>query len=145
MIKQRNFLTFVLLSIVTCGIYGIIFWYSFADDMNTICNGDGKQTQNYIIVILLSIVTCGIYGWIWYYGIGNRLQENAPRYGTNLNENGTTVLLWMIFGAFLCGIGYFYAEYILVKNINVLADRYNQNFNGGNGGGQYYQQPPYNN
>ncbi|MDD3172298.1 MAG: DUF4234 domain-containing protein [Herbinix sp.] len=140
MIKQRSFITMLLLSIVTCGIYGIIFWYNYSDDMNTVCNGDGKITQNYIIVILLSIVTCGIYGWVWYYGLGNRLQENAPRYGINFTENGTTVLLWMLFGSLLCGFGFYYAQYILVKNMNVLADRYNQQFYGGQ-----YQQPPYNN
>ena len=135
MIKQRSLLTMLLLSFITCGIYGIIFWYSYSDDMNKVCNGDGKQTQNYLIVILLSIVTCGIYYWIWMYGVGNRLQENAPRYGMTFSENGSTVLLWMIFVSFLCFIGSFYAMYILIKNMNFLADRYNQQFYGG----QYQQ------
>ncbi len=131
MIKQRDFITFVLLSIITCGIYGIVFWYYYSDDMNIVCNGDGKITQNYIVVILLSFITCGIYSWIWFYGIGNRLQENAPRYGTSFSENGTTILLWYILGSFLCFFGFFYAQYILIKNMNVLADRYNQQNYGG--------------
>lgn len=146
MIQKRSLLTYILLSLVTCGIYSIIFWYKYADDMNKTCNGDGKETQNYLIVILLSLVTCGIYSYIWFYGIGNRLQENAPRYGLNFSENGTTILLWLIFGSFLCGIGGFYAIYLLIKNMNEVADRYNQHFFGN---GQYqqqnYQQPPYNN
>jgi hypothetical protein len=131
MIKQRDFWITVLLTIVTCGIYGIIFWYNYSDDMNKICSGDGKETQNYLIVFLLSIITCGIYGYIWFYGVGDRLQQNAPRYGTNFSENGTTILLWMILGAFLCAIGTFYAWYILIKNMNILAERYNQqNYSG---------------
>lgn len=150
MIKRRSLLTLILLSIITCGIYSIVFWYSYSDDMNRVCNGDGKQTQNYIIVILLSIITLGIYPFIWYYGIGNRLQENAPRYGLNFSENGTTVILWMILGSFLCGIGYLYAMYIVIRNMNDIADRYNQFLYNG---GQYQQQPyqqqyqqsPYNN
>lgn len=147
MIKQRSFVTYVLLSIITCGIYSIFFWYNYSDDMNKVCNGDGKNTQNYLIVWLLSMITFGIYGYVWYYGVGNRLQENAPRYGVTFNENGTTVLLWMIFGAFLCGIGYFYAQYILVKNMNVLGERYNNHFFGGQNQQyqQQYQQPPFNN
>lgn len=136
MIKQRNLLTMILLSFITCGIYGIVFWYNYSDDMNKVCYGDGKETKNYIIVILLSIITCGIYTWVWYYGLGNRLCENAPRYGTRLTEDGTTVLMWMIFGSLLCGFGYFYAMYILVKNMNVLADLYNRN----NYNGVQYQQ-----
>ncbi len=135
MIKQRSLLTLILLTIVTCGIYGIIFWYSYSEDMNKVCNGDGKQTQNYIVVILLSFVTCGIYSWVWFYGVGNRLQENAPRYGLRFSENGTTVLLWMLFGSLLCFFGAFYAQYLLIKNMNSMADRYNQQYFGG----QYQQ------
>jgi hypothetical protein len=131
----------VLLSIITCGIYGIIFWYNYSDDMNKVCYGDGKETKNFLIVILLSIITCGIYGWIWYYGVGNRLSENAPRYGLRFNEDGTTVLLWMLLGSLLCGLGTFYAQYILVKNMNAIADTYNNNFFNNT----QNQQNPYNN
>lgn len=98
--------------------------------MNKICAGDGKETKNYIIVLLLSLVTCGIYYWIWLYNVGNRIQENGPRYGVTFTENGSTILLWMIIGSLLCGIGTFYGLYILVKNMNILAQRYNEvNFN----------------
>lgn len=146
MIQQRSFLIYFLLNFVTCGIYGIFFWYKYAEDMNQVCNGDGKLTQNYILVILLSLVTCGVYYWIWVYGVGNRLQENAPRYGMNLTENGTSILLWMILGSFLCFIGFYYAQYILINNMNMIGDRYNQQFYGGGGFQQQNnQQPPYNN
>lgn len=145
MIKRRSLLTLILLSIITCGIYNIIFWYSYSDDMNRICQGDGKDTKNYIIVLLLSFITCGIYYWVWLYGVGNRLCENAPRYGTNFQENGTTILLWMVIGSMLCGIGSFVAMHILIKNMNELADRYNQMFYGNNTYQQNTTQPPYNN
>ena len=125
MIKQRSYITMILLTIITCGIYGIVFWYNYTDDLNTVCNGDGKQTRNYLITLLLSIITCGIYYWIWVYGVGNRLSANAPRYGNRFTEDGTTVLLWMIIGSLLCGFGTLYAQYILVKNMNILAEQYN--------------------
>jgi hypothetical protein len=131
MIKQRNFVAFILLSIITCGIYGIVFWYNYSDDMNIICNGDGKETKNYIIVILLSLITCGIYYWFWIYGVGNRLNENAPRYGINFSENGTTILLWMLVGSLVFGIGAIIAQYLLVRNMNELANRYNHQYYGG--------------
>jgi len=124
---------YLLLSIVTCGIYSIWFWYKYSEDMNIVCNGDGKTTQNYIIVLLLSIVTCGIYQFFWFYGLGNRLQENSGRYGVAMSENGSTVLMWMIFGSLLCGIGTFFAFHILIKNMNILAARYSD----GSGSSQY--------
>ena len=125
MIKHRDFIIMVLLTFITCGIYGIIFWYSYSDDMNKVCNGDGKETKNFLIVILLSIITCGIYYWIWVYNLGNRLSENAPRYGLRFNEDGTTILLWMLLGSLLCGLGTLYAQYLLIRNMNSIADSYN--------------------
>lgn len=132
MIKRRSLLTLILLSLITCGIYGIIFWYNYADDMNRVCEGDGKDTKNYIIVLILSFITFGIYYWIWLYGVGNRLAENGPRYGANITDNGSTVLLWMIVGSMLCGIGTFVGMHILIKNMNDLGERYNQMFYGNN-------------
>jgi len=129
MIKRRSLLTLILLSLITFGIYGIIFWYGFANDVNRICEGDGKNTKNFIVVILLSIITCGIYYFIWVYGVGNRLAENGPRYGITITENGTTVLLWHLIGNLICGIGTFVAYNVLIKNINALGERYNNNYN----------------
>ena len=46
MIRQRDFWIYLLLSIVTCGIYGIYFWYKYTEDVNTVCYGDGQETMN---------------------------------------------------------------------------------------------------
>ena len=124
--EDRSLVMYILLSIVTCGIYSYYFLYSIAQDANVVCADDGKKTSGLAAFILLSIVTCGIYAWIWYYNLGNRLSENAPKYGLNFSENGTTVLMWMIFGSFLCGIGPFIAMHILITNMNALAHAYNE-------------------
>ena len=55
-IQRRDFVTYILLSIITCGIYPIFFWYRFAQDINRVCEGDGDTTTDYIIAWLLSIV-----------------------------------------------------------------------------------------
>lgn len=124
---NRSLLTYILLSLVTCGIYSYYFVYKLAADVNVICDGDGKETAGLLKFILLSLVTCGVYSFIWYYSLGNRLSENAPRYGLNFSENGTTVLLWMVFGSILCGIGSFVAINIIINNTNALANAYNAN------------------
>lgn len=125
---DRNLLMYILLSIVTCGIYGYIFIYQWAKDVNAACAGDGQETAGLLKLILLSVVTCGIYSWIWLYQLGNRLATNAPRYGYSFTENGTTVLMWSLFGAMLCGIGPFIGLHILFKNTNTLCTAYN-NYN----------------
>ena len=123
--SNRSLAKYILLSIVTLGIYSLYFIYKLSNDMNLICAGDGKNTAGLLKIILLNIITCGIYSWIWYYGLGNRLAENAPRYGLKFIENGTTILMWMLFGAVLCGIGPFVALHIIIKNTNALANEYN--------------------
>lgn len=75
---------------------------------------------------LLSIVTCGFYNLWWMYKLGNRLQANAGRYGITIAENGTTILLWYLVGAFVCGIGPYVAMYFIITNTNKLATAYNQ-------------------
>lgn len=44
----------------------------------------------------------------------------------NFQENGTTVLLWDLFGIFLCGIGPFIAMNIIIKNTNSICMAYNR-------------------
>lgn len=93
--------------------------------MNIMCSGDGENTPGLAAYIALSIVTCGIYNLWWVYKIGNRLAANAPRYGMQFQENGTTVLMWYIIGILLCGLGPWIGMYIIIKNTNMLAAAYN--------------------
>lgn len=106
-------------------IYSWYFLHKLAGDVNTMCSEDGDKTAGLLAFILLSIITCGIYAWFWYYKIGNRLMANAPKYGLAFTESGTSVLMWMIFGSLLCGIGFFVATHILIKNTNAMAQAYN--------------------
>ncbi len=125
---DRSLGMYILLSLITCGIYSYYFLYTMARDANVICNEDGKKTGGLLAFILLSLVTCGFYAIYWYYNLGNRLAENAPRYGLNFQENGTTILLWYLVGVLLCGIGPFVAMHILMKNMNSLSMAYNQKY-----------------
>lgn len=122
---DRSIILYILLTLVTCGIYSWYFIYCLARDVNTVCAGDGQKTNGLGMYILLSIVTCGIYPIIWMYGLGNRLAANGSRYGMNFQENGTTVLLWYLVGILLCGIGPLVAMNIVIKNTNSLCTAYN--------------------
>lgn len=122
---DRNILMYVLLNIVTCGIYGYWFIYQLAQDVNVICRDDGKTTGGLAVFILLSIVTCGIYPIIWWYNIANRLQAAGPKYGVTIVENGTSFLLWYLLGMFLCAILSYVAIHKVLENTNTLAAAYN--------------------
>ena len=138
MIRRRSFGAYLILSIITCGIYSIFFWYSFTEDVNRMCAGDGEESPNYIVVLLLSIVTCGIYGIYWFYKQANRMRNAAPRYGVTLTEGGTDFLVWYLVGMLFCFVGSFISYHIVIRSANILADGYNRSFRnqgaqGGNG------------
>ncbi|MBO6307704.1 MAG: DUF4234 domain-containing protein [Oribacterium sp.] len=124
--EDRSLLMYIVLTIVTCGIYSFFFIYKLAEDVNTACNGDGEETAGLVKYMLLSIITCGIYSLIWLYKLGNRLSANSYRYGLSIQENGTTILMWYVLGSFLCGIGPLVAWHILIKNINAICSAYNR-------------------
>lgn len=124
-ILHRNFWKYLLLSFVTCGIYGIYVLWGMVKDINEVCGEDGKSSPNYIIVFLLSYVTCGIYGLYWWYVQGERLYRAAPQYGVSIREKGSTILLWKILGYTLMpGIGALTATYIMFDNLNQIASLY---------------------
>lgn len=126
---NRSIWVYFLLSLVTCGIYGYVFIYNLASDVNDLCEGDGEHTSGLLAFILLGCVTCGIYSIIWWYKMANRLQANSRRYNVSIQENGTTFLVWTLFGSLICGIGPFIALNFILKNVNKLSVAYNQ-YNG---------------
>jgi hypothetical protein len=112
MIKERSLLKLILLSMITCGIYDIIFWWGYVKDINTICEGDGKKSPNYLVVILLNIVTFGIYDLYWNYTQGNRLQQAAPNYGLVISKGGSAVLAWNLLGSLVAAISSLISPFI---------------------------------
>lgn len=125
-IKFKSFWKYLLLSLITFGIYGIYFLYGYTKDINKLCQKDGKESKNYIVVCLLSIITFGIYGLYWWYVQGERLYNIAPVYNINVRERGSNILLWEILGCTIMpGIGMFVAMYIMFDNMNIIAKAYN--------------------
>ena len=71
MITKRSIGVAILLSIVTCGIYGIYWMVVVTDDTNKAINDPNGTSGG--IAVLLSIVTCGIYGIYWLINKGKNL------------------------------------------------------------------------
>ena len=65
---NKNIVLCVILSIVTCGIYGLYWMYTINEAARTVNPNEWQMGGG--MVILLSIVTCGIFGLYWYYKMG---------------------------------------------------------------------------
>ncbi|MDO4343810.1 MAG: DUF4234 domain-containing protein [Eubacteriales bacterium] len=124
-LESFNFLKFLLLTMVTFGIYAIITLYRFTNTVNELCEGDEQESPNYIIVVLLGIVTFGIYMQYWIYKQANRLLSAAPGYGCRVQESSTAILLWSTFGSYIV-IGPAIAWYKMFQIINTLIRSYNR-------------------
>ena len=123
--ENRSLLKLIVLSILTLGIYAIIFWHGYARDMNAVCAGDGRKTRGILARIVFSILTLGIYEFIWLYGAGERISINCARRHLPNNTNGGNVLLWDIFGILII-IGPFVALHKLISGLNQLCADYNR-------------------
>jgi len=126
-IKQRGLASLIIFSILTLGIYSLYWNHKLAKDVNIMCEGDGEHTSGLLKYILLGIITFGIYWVIWQFMLGDRLYHNAPRYGLSFKEGGGTIVLWDTLGIFIL-IGPYIALYIIIRNVNALAQQYNKRF-----------------
>lgn len=102
-ITPRSIPVCVILSIVTCGIYGIYWMIKLNDEINTLAHESGATSGG--IVFLLSIVTCGIYGLYWQYKMGERCDRIK---GTA----GSTGILYLI----LAVVGFGIVGYCLMQD-----------------------------
>ena len=123
---NRSLVKYIIFSILTCGIYSCYFIHSIAKDMNIMCDGDGEHTRGFWGYLFLSIFTCGIYSFIWYYQLGDRMARNKHKYHCKFTENGATILLWLLLGSFVMPILSYVSLYIIIKNINEMAEGYNK-------------------
>ncbi|MBR6524430.1 MAG: DUF4234 domain-containing protein [Clostridia bacterium] len=122
---NRSLLAFILLSIITLGIYPLFFWHKYAKEMNVACGGDGKHTRGIIFRIIVGAITFGIYEFVWLYSAGDRIAYYCAKRNLPCKTSGGSVLLWFIFGSMLFGIGPFVAMYKLFNGMNTVCSDYN--------------------
>ena len=96
MIERRNIAVCIVLTLVTCGIYGIYWIVCLTNDVNTV-SGDVNGTSGGMVV-LLTIATCGIYGIYWAYKQGEKLDFTKNNRGIPSSNSGVLYLILQIFG-----------------------------------------------
>ena len=95
-IKKREIAVAVILSIGTCGIYGLIWFINIINDLNTAAQTPDDKSAG--MIILLTIVTCGIYGYIWLYKAGEKVDKIRSMNGEAPQDSSLLYLLLAIFG-----------------------------------------------
>lgn len=105
-IKERNIAVCIILTIITCGIYGIVWFVSMTDDMKY---ASGDQSLSGGMAFLLTLITCGIYGYFWAYKMGKAGAVAKANRGMSGDDNSVLYLVLQILGL---GI----VNYCLIQN-----------------------------
>ena len=93
--KQRSVGIAILLSIITCGIYGI-YWLIMLNDETNYVSGHQQDGTSGGVVFLLTLVTCGYY---WCYKQGEKLNEAKMQRGIMVDSSASVLyLILSIFG-----------------------------------------------
>lgn len=125
---NRGLVKFILLSIITFGIYSIVVMSSISTDINSIAGRyDGKRTMHYCLVyFLFSWLTLGIVPLIWFHNLSARIGGELQRRGIGYSFGAGTFWGWDILGAFIL-VGPFIYTHKLLKSMNLLCADYNVN------------------
>ena len=110
---QRSIVVCILLSIVTCGIYGIYWMIKLNDELNAAAGKVNATSGG--AVFLFTLITCGIYGFFWYYKMGENVDAIKTSKGLASSNTG---IIYLVLGLFGLGIvNYCLMQDTLNKNV----------------------------
>lgn len=119
MIRERNIVVCILLSLITCGIYGIYWFIVMTNDVVKANYGKEYQTSGGM-AFLFSLITCGLYGFYWYYKIGKAVYVAQTDMGIPANDNSVLYIILGIFGFGIVAYCLIQADLNKLSNTNAL-------------------------
>lgn len=67
--KKRNIILMVILTLITCGIYGLYVWYKIMKEINSL-QSDGDSA---VVDFLLILITVGLWGIYCFYKYSRKM------------------------------------------------------------------------
>ncbi len=106
--EPRNIVLYAVLTVVTCGLWALVWVYQLGGDIQTL-RGDDKP--NILMDFLLTLLTCGIWGIYVAYQWPLLLQEPARARGIHVDNNLPVISLVLYF------FGFAFVSLILVQSV----------------------------
>lgn len=122
MVQNRNIAVCIILSIITCGLYGLYWMACLANEVNTVSGHQNDMSGG--LVVVLSIITCNIFHLYWIYTAGQKIDDARQARGIPSQNNGLIYLLLALFGFGIV------AWALLQNELNQLSAGPNQNYGG---------------
>lgn len=112
-VKTRSIGLCIVLTIVTCGIYGFIWMAFLTDDVNFMLN---ERDTSGGMCVLYSVITCGIYTFYWAYKMGEKVARIKAKRAEINGQNGYYDSSTPILNLVLCFVGLGIIVYALTQN-----------------------------
>jgi len=135
-IQKRSLGMYIVLSIITCGLFSIYWFIVATDDLKIAANDYEGSTGG--VAYLLTVITCGIYGYFWAYKMGERLDIAKSMRGMPTGSSNILFLILQIFGLMIVNLA------LIQDSLNKFADMGNGMGNGPMGNGPMGNGPMYN-
>ena len=105
---ERSPTTILLLSLVTCGVYGLIWKYQTTDELR---RATGDESIKPTLDLILALVTCGIWGIYTNHRNAQRVFQMSRQLGLMRSDQSTSVLVLSIFGLGIVNLFILQGEY----------------------------------
>ena len=120
-IEERSIATNIILSIITCCIYGTYWFFTLTNDTKTV-SGDMEFSGGKYF--LLNLITCGIFGIYWGYKLGQNINKAKEVRGMPTEDLPILYLILMALNYF-CGITGIVTYCLAQNELNEIAKRTN--------------------
>lgn len=125
---NRGLIKYILLGIITFGIYPLVLMSCISSDINLIASKyDGKKTMHFcLLAFIFSWLTFGIAPIVWYHRISARIGAELARRNIAYSFGAGSFWGWNVLGSFIF-VGPFIYLHKLCKAMNLLSENYNIN------------------
>lgn len=92
-IEKRDIVMCVVLSIITCGIYALVWVYRMTNDASVLTDDSEFSGTK---AVIFGIITCGIYNIYWAYKMGEKIKQAKLNAGLDVEDYSTLYLILAI-------------------------------------------------
>jgi len=94
MVSERSIPLYIILTLITCGLFGIYWFISLAGDIAKLRE---KPEPRGVFDYIIGLLTCGIYLLVCYYRYSKFIVEIQEKRGAKLNDISVISLILGIF------------------------------------------------
>ena len=115
-LQNKSIVTNIILTFVTCGIFGIFWFIALVNDVKYASNDESLPSGG--IAFLLGLITCGIYLIYIFYKLGLAMVVANEKNGLPANKDNAVIYL------VLCILGLGIVNYCLIQSeLNAIASK----------------------